>query len=108
MTALHIPVSIHSLVPRQPTVITAMDASRHDMGGFYITMTTKTLWRQPFPPTIQRQLITTDNPQGLLTNSELKLAAMVVGGTLAAQATSQPHTSVLIASDNVPAQCPGQ
>jgi hypothetical protein len=41
------------------------------------------VWRAPFPRTIQNDLITTTNPTGRLTNSDLELAALIVGIILA-------------------------
>jgi hypothetical protein len=103
--AHHHPVSLHTLVPHPPTVAAATDASQQGMGGFYFPLHSgpPTLWRATFHREIQRNLLTTNNPTGSLTNSDLELAGAIVGMLLAAQhpATQTPH--VLVASDNVPA-----
>jgi hypothetical protein len=52
------------------------------MGGIIMLSTSHThpplVWRLQFPTTVQRSLVTTENPKGLVTNSDLELAATVI------------------------------
>jgi hypothetical protein len=102
-TATQHPVPLFTVVPRRPDTIGAVDASKTGMGGFFITQTTAAIWRAPLPTPIQTTLVSNDNPQGTITNSDLELAAAIVGGDLAATHSPQPHPSVLLASDNMAA-----
>ncbi len=103
------PVSLHSLVPLCPTVLGAADASKLGMGGFWLpatddSMIQPSLWCTPFPVCIQQQLLTTLNPAGTITNSDLELTAVICGVTLAAQqAPAHSHQYSLLAMDNTPA-----
>jgi hypothetical protein len=109
-SAHHHPVPIHTLIPGQPTILAAVDASRHGMGGCWVLPPSATnptsqyfVWRAPFPSHIQQYLVSSANPTGSITNSDLELAALLTGAILAAahSPTSSPH--ILIASDNTPA-----
>jgi hypothetical protein len=104
------PTPIHTLVPRQPDVLAATDASKDGMGDFWLTWDitspdtpTCVVWRTPFPDMIQNELVTPANPIGRLTNSDLELVALIVGATLASTTSPRPHPEVLIASDNTAA-----
>jgi hypothetical protein len=100
------PTPLLSLVPRAPDVITACDASAHGMGGWIWAPHQRSpllLWRIPLPVHIQRQLVSASNPTGLLNNSELELAAIVLSATIAAHTTAHPHPMIWCASDNVAA-----
>jgi hypothetical protein len=59
--------------------------------------------RHALPATIRRSLVTHTNPEGTLTNSELELAAIILGSSLAASNAQTQHSSILVASDNTPA-----
>jgi hypothetical protein len=96
------PVPMHTTVPRAPTCIAATDASGLGMGGFWITPNTNMLWRTPLSPNIRQKIITQHNPNGTITNSNLELAAMVIGSALAAQNRHRPYHNILLASDNTP------
>jgi hypothetical protein len=65
--ATHQPVPLHSLVPTAPLSIAATDASKHGMGGFFITPTHQCVWQQAFPTNVIKDLVSTDNPTGTVT-----------------------------------------
>jgi hypothetical protein len=78
------PVSITSLVVHISHYIGTADASGEGMGGFWlptiITQDTQPyVWHEAFPSTIRNMLLTTDNTQGMIANSDLELAAIVLG-----------------------------
>jgi hypothetical protein len=108
-TMTQYPVPIHVLVPRASDLVTATDASRDGMGGFWLQPSLHTpqpilvLWRTTFDTDIQSQLITATNPTGTITNSNLELAAIIMGTSLTNHHLPIAHPSILIASDNIPA-----
>jgi hypothetical protein len=82
-----LPVPLHTVIPHPPTYIGTMDASALGMGGWWTTVhgdnePTNFLWQAAFPMTIRICLVTPENPGGTITNSDLELAAVVLGSTL--------------------------
>jgi hypothetical protein len=106
----HQPVPIAALVPHAPHYYSVVDASAQGMGGFWLptTLTDDSqpyVWRIPFPKTLIAELVSPANPSGTLTNSNLELAAAVMGHTLLLHtASTLPFTSVQMATDNTPTQ----
>jgi hypothetical protein len=102
------PVPLHTVVPRAPHLLGATDASKFGMGGCWMATsidghTSNYLWRTPFPSTIQENLVSTHNPAGSITNSNLELAAIIQGSTFMELLGHTPHAHLLLASDNTPA-----
>jgi hypothetical protein len=106
-TANAVPVPLHTVVPHPPQIIGATDASKQGMGGFYITQSPRGpeyhLWRAAFPPSITSAFLSQESPTGLITNSDLELAGLVLGSTLIAQRHYHPYQHISLASDNTPA-----
>jgi len=107
--ACHTPTPLHTLVPRHPDIWAACDASKHGLGGFWVVPPKQPeeapqyfLWRAPVPEYISQHLVSFHNPNGLLTNSDLELMALLVTTILAANSIDTPHPHILIASDNTP------
>ena len=72
------PTHLAELVPQQPTLLGATDAARAGMGGMYFDHTGQGYyWRYPFPPDVQAALVTTANPTGHITNSDLEQSALL-------------------------------
>ena len=76
------PTRIAELVPDYPVAIGPHDASGMGMGGVWLPATTDSelrplLWRAKFPTTITRELITEENPDGTINNSQLELAGAI-------------------------------
>lgn len=98
------PTPLETLVPGNPIHLGACDTAKSGMGGIWFAHDgAPLLWRAPFPPTIQRRLVSHWNPRGDITNSDLKLA-----GTIAHQAVLGVHQPVIGESchtfcDNTPA-----
>jgi hypothetical protein len=59
------------------------------------------LWRCPFPSAVQQRLVSYDNPQGDINNSELELAASVAHHDVLAQAFDVREATVHNSSDNL-------
>jgi hypothetical protein len=73
------PTHLSELVPDHPVTVEPHDASGTGMGGVWIPAITNSnlspiLWQDKFPETITKKLVSFDNPQGTITNSDLELA----------------------------------
>lgn len=103
------PMPLAALVPMAPTSVGATDASKQGMGGFWLPTTMRPdshppmVWRAPFTPDIQARLVSTSNPTGSITNSDLELTALITGAHLAASLPSATRPSLYCAVDNTPA-----
>lgn len=62
------------------------------------------LWRAPFDMDVHRRLITRDHPRGMVTNSDLELAATVVHHDILAQHFDMRKHTIHMLHDNTPAQ----
>ena len=78
------PTCMAEIVPTHPLYAGCCDASRAGMGGVwlpspdpYYPQHPPYVWQAPFSPQIQRALITTTNPSGTITNSDLELAGTI-------------------------------
>jgi hypothetical protein len=71
------PTSMYELVYGHPVYTGASDAAKAGMGGVWFVGDEALLWRAPFPPEVQLKLVSTRNPRGTVTNSDLELAATI-------------------------------
>ena len=76
------PTRLSELVPDYPVAIGPHDASGEGMGGAWLPTTKPsnlqpTLWRARFPMEIVDDLVTFDNPEGSINNSQLELAGNI-------------------------------
>lgn len=101
----HCPTKYRDLVPTDPIVISACDAAGPGMGGVFFQgqndQQQAYLWRKPFPLSVQQDLISFDNPNGTVTNSDLELA-----GTIGQADVIDTHVDCRersTATDNTPA-----
>jgi hypothetical protein len=60
------------------------------------------LWQARFEPSVARKLVSSSNPKGTVTNSDLELAAAVVQHDIAAQAFDVRERTIASGSDNTP------
>jgi hypothetical protein len=86
-TMRHSPVPIATLVPHAPHYFASVDASAQGLGGFWMPTTLTQdnqprAWRMPLPKHLTSALVSYHNPTGSLTNSELELAAAVLGNRI--------------------------
>jgi hypothetical protein len=75
-------------------------------GGFVLPLTpqgTPIAWRAPFPPGLQKQLVSDSNKTGTTNNSQLESAAIVTATAQMLAHTTTHHNTFLCASDNTPA-----
>ena len=98
------PTRIAEVVPEEPSVIRADDAAIMGMGGvIFAQEESPLLWRAPFPDDIQARIVSADNPQGDLTNSDLEQAAMLAGADVMAHHYDVRELTSASLSDNTPA-----
>ena len=61
------------------------------------------IWQTPFPPQVQQELVTTTNPSGTITNSDLKLVGAIAHVGALAHHQDIRECTVATFSDNTPA-----
>ena len=105
------PTRIREVVPTPAAAIGCADAAKPGMGGvFFIpermangeTKERAFLWRQQFPPDLQEQLVSWDNPTGTITNSDLELAAAIAQQDVMAHTADLRDRTIHTHSDNTP------
>ena len=101
------PTELSEIVPDHPVAVGPHDASGRGMGGVWLPATTHSnipplLWRAKFPPTIQQRLVSTDNPDGDITNSDLELAGLLAQQDIIAQAVNCRGRTIVPLGDNIP------
>jgi hypothetical protein len=99
------PTRLQELVPSTPAYIGASDACIQGMGGVWFDATADEhsppmLWRAPFSPAIQGALVTSDNPNGTLSISDLELTAMIAHKEVLATSRPIAERTIWMATDN--------
>ena len=98
------PTRIAEIVPDLPSAIGACDASKLGMGGVWFLPNGECLvWRQPFPDSIQRMMVSSNNMSGELTNSDFELASVVAHQDVLAQNVDLRERTIAVLNDNTPA-----
>ena len=109
-TLLHLllsrPTHVRELVPDMPHYVGYHDAAAAGAGGVWFSLTNDMppfVWRTTFPPDIESEVVSDDNPDGRLTNSDLELAAEVLAvGVVLATAPEVKHIPLGTLCDNTP------
>ena len=73
------------------------------MGGVFFDGTTSYLWRHAFPLEVQDRLVSTDCPNGTVTNSDLEHAGLLAQLAVMASVADLTYATVENLSDNTPA-----
>jgi hypothetical protein len=103
------PIQIQTLVPNLPTFLRAVDTSGKGLGGFWLPTPDSCncppiIFRHRFPPSVTARLVTTSNPSGDITNSDLELVALVTGADILRDTyPTAAHATLLCTSDNAAA-----
>jgi len=101
------PTRLGEVVPDHPVAIGTADASGAGMGGTWLSPDpafNPLVWRHTFPPHIQSKLVSTANPHGTITNSDLELAGQIAHLDVLAQHSDCRERTVSILTDNIPAR----
>jgi len=101
------PTSLAEIVPDHPVAIGPHDAAGTGMGGAWIPAITNSnlepiVWRARFPPDIESQLVSWENPQGAITNSDLELAGGIAHQDVLIQEVDCTGRTITPLSDNTP------
>ena len=112
------PTHLAEVVPTPPTYYGSVDAAKAGMGGVWfppslpvpnaIHPTAKRrlqgpcLWRFPFPEEVQSHLVSTSNPTGSITNSDLELTGSITHDDVLATTVGVTHLTTYGMNDNSP------
>jgi hypothetical protein len=100
------PTAIDEIVPDGiPSTQGACDDSKKGLGGVHFVPLPNSdlkpiLWRQAWPASVSAKLVSTDNPRGSVTNSDLELAATIAQFDVLAQTFDVRSHTVHNLSDN--------
>ena len=123
------PTRLYELVPTAPTLIGTHDASGSGAGGVWLphptavprrqslltlspdapnglrsvspTTPVPIVWRTTFPATVQRALVSTDNPAGTINNSQLELLGALWHDEVAARCFDIRERTIKSSTDNL-------
>jgi hypothetical protein len=101
------PTNVLELIPQTPDYISYVDASGFGVGGVWLHGTTAiphTVWRRQWPADITNRLVSTSNPTGDITNSDLEMAGVLLTWLVLEQIAQQSlkFSHVGIFCDNTP------
>jgi hypothetical protein len=101
------PTSVLELMPKEPWYIGYCDACGFGAGGVWISGTKDIIpivWRIPFPPDVEKRLVSTNNPNGDITNSDLEMAGVLFQWLILEQVApiKLEHANIGIFCDNTP------
>lgn len=100
----HRPTKLAEIVPQEPSLLGATDAAKAGMGGVYFDPAgVAYVWRAPFPDHIRKRLVSTGNPTGDVTNSDLEHAALLGQVDLMTTTHDTRYATLENFSDNTPA-----
>jgi hypothetical protein len=93
------PTHVRELVQFSPSAVGMDDASKHGMGGFWVShLFPPTVWRLEFPPDVQQAF-----GKGILTINDLELAAILMQQIALEHLMKLRHQHSEIFSDNISA-----
>ena len=101
------PTELAEIVPDHPVAVGPHDASGEGMGGVWLPAVTNSnltpiLWRERFPPHITARLVSSSNPTGDITNSDLELAGLVAQQDVLVQTVNCRGRTIAPIGDNTP------
>ena len=97
------PTHLAELVPERPAFAGTTDAAKAGMGGIYYDANCQPhLWHCPFPPEVQRALVSQSNPTGTITNSDLEHAAVVCQTAIMTHYHDVRYCTIQTNTDNTP------
>lgn len=103
----HRPTRLQEVIPTELAVIGASDACQQGMGGVFFAATPEGhqayYWREQFPSSISKEVVSWSNPTGRLTNSDLELAAILTHHDCITQEVDVRERTIHTLTDNTPA-----
>ena len=99
------PTRLGEIVPDIPVALGPADACGLGMGGVWLSADPAfhpVLWRAEFPLNIQTALVSTDNPLGTITNSDLELAAQIAHQDILVQQHDCRERTIGTLTNNIP------
>jgi len=81
------------------------DASKNGAGGVWFGLEKQLppiVWRVEFPPDIQQQLVSHENPQGKISNSDLEMVGLILQWLVLENFAELAHAHVACWCDNTP------
>ena len=102
------PTQIAEVLPQCPTYVDCCDTAKPGMGSVWLPsaqhpLHSPYLWWAPFPTFVQQALVSTDNPSGSITNSDLQLAGTILHEATLAVVHDLCHCIIATFSDNTSA-----
>ena len=101
------PTRLGEVVPDLPVAIGTADASGAGMGGIWLSPDPAfqpLVWRSKFPCEIQADLVSTNNPHGRISNSDLELAGQIAHLDVLHQHSDCRERTVSTLTDNISAR----
>ena len=99
------PTLCKNLVPGWPDYVGITDASGHGLGGVIVgecNGVPPTVFRLEWPEDIKQSIVTDDNPNGTITNSDLEMAGLLMLWLVMEDVCNVEHAHVALFSDNSP------
>ena len=101
----HRPTHLAEVVPQEPTLLGTTDAAKSGMGGVYFDASGKAyVWRYPFPEDVQAQVVSSSNPTGTVTNSDLEHCALIAQAGIMSTTHDTAYATLGNLTDNTPAR----
>ena len=103
------PTRLREIVDTPIAAIGATDAAAPGMGGVIFVEEQSTgklnplLWRAPFPQDVQHDIVSTKNPSGSITNSDLELAGTIAQHDVLVHHVDCRERTIHTLTDNTPA-----
>jgi hypothetical protein len=103
------PTRLQELVAQQPSLYGTTDASGQGMGDTILPPSDTSpvpplLWRLRFPAAVQQNLVSTTQPNGTVTNSDLELAATIIQHDAVCHSYDVREQTIHTGTDNRAAQ----
>mmetsp|Transcript_1284 Transcript_1284/g.2567 ORF Transcript_1284/g.2567 Transcript_1284/m.2567 type:complete len:585 (+) Transcript_1284:829-2583(+) len=98
------PTTLEELVPGRDLHVGACDAAKAGRGGVWFTDDGQAiLWRAPYLPEVQKEVVSDKNPTGKLTNSDLELEGTILHHWLLGKLVPLAGETTYTGCDNTPA-----
>lgn len=100
----HRPTHLAEIVPEDPSFLGTVDAAKMGVGGpFYCDKGKPYVWRFAYPDSVQRLLVSADNPTGTITNSDLEHSGLICQTMMLSHYFDVRYATISTGCDNVPA-----